>query len=85
MGAKNPHLSTIFSPPFEKTQVVSHFLTHAVRRFRLGAIPETGLFGECLVALKAGLLRREGLITCMFRKDSPLSKHFANPQIIGYH
>jgi hypothetical protein len=53
MGAKKPHLSTIFSPASEKTQVVSQFLTHAVRRFRLGAIPETGLSENWLAAARA--------------------------------
>lgn len=85
IGAKKPHLSTIFSPASEKTQEISQFLTHAVRRFRLSAIPETGLSGEWLVPPKAGSLPLEGLITCIFRKDSALSKYFANPEIIGYH
>ena len=56
IGAKKPHLSTIFSPPIEKTYVISPFLNHAVRRFRTGAIPGTGLSGEWVVAPEAGPL-----------------------------
>jgi hypothetical protein len=85
IGAKNPHLSTIFPPASEKTQVISQFLTHTVQRFRSGAMSETGLSGEWLVAPKAGSPPLEGLITGMFRKDCASSKYFANPGIIGYH
>jgi hypothetical protein len=85
IGAKKRHLSTIFAPASAKTQVISQFLTHAVRKFRLGAISEIGLSENWLFTPKAGLLPLESLINCIFRKDSALSKHFADPEIIGYH
>jgi hypothetical protein len=48
IGAKDPHLSTIFALAFRKSQGRRPFLIASVQRLRLGATPGTMLFEKWL-------------------------------------